>query len=256
MQNYWGEIAGIDRAMGKLRRRLRELGVADDTLLLYTSDNGANTPGSTGGLRGKKGALWEGGIRVPGLLEWPGRVKEPRVVTVPCGTVDILPTVLAAAGVDYPQAGRPLDGESLLPIIDGKATERTKPLGFWTYISRGKGMKSSNILQELEKADPTGTGGGMPPLSDDEKKAFAAKYPSEEFPGHAAWVDGRYKLHRLPKGKQGGDAFELYDLVDDANETNDLAGAQPERVKAMASTLEAWQRSVLHSLNGGDDDAP
>jgi arylsulfatase A-like enzyme len=199
--------------------------------------------------------LWEGGVRVPGLVEWPARIKQPRVIATPCGTVDILPTVLAAAGVDYPQAGRPLDGESLLPLLDGKAAERTKPLGFWSYRSRGKGMKSSDILRELEQADPQGTGAGQPAISPDEEQAFAARYPSEEFPDHAAWVDGRYKLHRLPGGK--GDAtYELYDLVADANETKDLAAAEPERVKTMAAALEAWQRSVLNSLNGGDDGAP
>lgn len=256
LQNYWGEITGIDRALGKLRRRLRELGVADDTLLLYTSDNGAAKPGSTGGLRGQKGSLWEGGLRVPGLVEWPARVKQPRVVAAPCGTVDILPTVLAAAGIDYPQAGRPLDGESLLPLIDGATDRRTKPLGFWTYPNRGKGMKSGDILRELKQADPAGTGAGLPPLSADEVQAFATKYPTAEFPGHAAWTDDRYKLHRIPQTQGNGDRFELYDLVADAAETNDLAAAQPERVKAMAAALEAWQRSVLNSLNGGDDGAP
>ncbi|MCL6451531.1 MAG: sulfatase-like hydrolase/transferase [Acetobacteraceae bacterium] len=71
---YYGEIVGIDRAMGRLRSELRKLGVADNTLLFFCSDNGATGPGSTGGLRGRKGSVWEGGLRVPGIIEWPARI--------------------------------------------------------------------------------------------------------------------------------------------------------------------------------------
>jgi len=255
MQHYWGEITGIDRAMAKLRRRLRELNLADDTLLLFTSDNGAAKPGSVGPLKGMKGSLWEGGIRVPALIEWPGRVKGPKVVSVPCGTVDILPTVLAAAGIAHPQPQRPLDGQSLLPLVDGTAEARTQPLGFWTYPNPGRGVRSSEVLRALAKADPEGTGAGLPPLADYEEAGFAAKYPVDEFPAHAVWVDGNYKLHCLPM-KSGVEQFQLYDLAADVGEKNDLAAEQPDRVKVMATALRTWQRSVLNSLNGGDYESP
>jgi arylsulfatase A-like enzyme len=254
LQNYWGEITGIDRAVGRLRNRLRELNLADDTLLWFTSDNGAAEPGSTGGLRGKKGTLWEGGIRVPAVLEWPARVKRPTVVDVPCGTVDILPTVLAAVGVEHPQPQRPRDGQDLWPIVDGSKPERTGPLGFWTYPNRGKPVRSAELLRALEQRTADGSAASLPLLDDDERAAFAARYPTDAFPGPATWIDGRYKLHRLPRANQT-DAFELYDLVADAQETQDLAASEPERMKKMATALEAWQRSVLHSLNGGDDGA-
>lgn len=245
MQNYWGEITGIDRAVGKLRARLRELKIADDTLLWYTSDNGAAKPGSTGGLRGMKGSNWEGGLRVPGLIEWPARIKLPVVVTTPCGTVDILPTVLAAAGIEHPEKSRPLDGQSLLPLLSGEAKDRTNPLGFWTYPNKGKPARSREELIAQEKADADGE--KRPPLTADEQQAFAAKYSSDELPGHAAWVDGRYKLHSL-----GGNSFELYDLIADPKEASDLASAEGDRVEKMKAALKAWQRSVLNSLNGGD----
>ncbi len=67
-------------------------------MLSYNSDSGAIAEGSTGGLRAKKGSIYEGGLRVPGLMEWPARLKQPRVVTIPCGTVDIYPTLIEIAG--------------------------------------------------------------------------------------------------------------------------------------------------------------
>jgi arylsulfatase A-like enzyme len=257
MQNYWGEITGIDRAMGRLRTRLRELGAADNTLLLFTSDNGAAKPGSTGGLRGVKGTNYEGGLREPGLIEWPARLKEPRVVTVPCGTVDILPTVLAAAGVSHPQADRPLDGQDVLPIVEGHAEGRAKGLGFWTYPIKGRGMKSSEILTALakEQAEEPSPKTPATELIDEDVELHSAKYPENSFPGHAAWVDGRYKLHWIPAANAAGGEAEiaLFDLESDREETNDLSQSDPERTAKMTAELRAWQESVLRSLNGADD---
>jgi arylsulfatase A-like enzyme len=257
MQNYWGEITGIDRAMGRLRSRLRELGVADNTLLLFTSDNGAHKPGSTGGLRGMKGTNYEGGLRVPGLVEWPARLKEHRVVTVPCGSVDILPTVLAAAGVRYPQADRPLDGQDILPFAEGKAEQRAKGLGFWTYPVAGRGMSSGPILTALrkEQADAPAAKSPTTALVDEDAELHAKKYPEDSFPGHAAWIDGRYKLHRLAgaKGAEGEGTIALYDLEADREEANDISKSEPERTAKMFAELAAWQKSVLASLNGADD---
>jgi arylsulfatase A-like enzyme len=82
-QHFYGEITGMDQALGNLRRELRELNIADDTLLWYTSDNGALPVGSAGGLRGRKSDLYEGGIRVPCMLEWPRRIREPRMSSIP-----------------------------------------------------------------------------------------------------------------------------------------------------------------------------
>ena len=98
-QNYYGEITAVDRSVGRLRAALRELKVADNTLLWYCSDNGgAAGPKSTGNLRGSKGTLWEGGLRVPGIVEWPARIAKPFISETPCSTLDIYPTVLEATG--------------------------------------------------------------------------------------------------------------------------------------------------------------
>jgi arylsulfatase A-like enzyme len=128
---YYGEILGIDRAMGRLRKRLRELNLADNTLLWFNSDNGPRGGGSTGGLRGAKGNIFEGGIRVPGLVEWPARITSGQSTDMPASTSDIFPTVCAAAGLTGPPPVQPLDGISLLPLFEGNMPQRPQPIGFW-----------------------------------------------------------------------------------------------------------------------------
>jgi arylsulfatase A-like enzyme len=122
------EIAGIDRAMGTLRKALRERGMAENTMLWFCSDNGR--PGTNTPLRGQKGGVYEGGIRVPGICEWPARVKPGRTPVLAV-TSDFYPTILAAAGIpmsdDKPQ---PIDGINLLPLLEGKMAERPGPIGF------------------------------------------------------------------------------------------------------------------------------
>ncbi len=94
--NHHGELVAMDRSIGTLRAGLRKLGVADNTLVWFCSDNGGLKGvghDSVGGLRGNKGSLWEGGIRVPGIIEWPSGIK-PRVTSHPASTMDILPTLV------------------------------------------------------------------------------------------------------------------------------------------------------------------
>lgn len=134
-QDYYGCIAALDQQMGRLRKKLAELGVADDTMLWYCSDNGpegnAKAPGRTNGLRGRKRSLYEGGVRVPGLLVWPEMIKAPRTTSMPCSTSDYFPTVVDALGDRLPDSqNRPYDGVSLLPLIKGNLSSRPKPIAF------------------------------------------------------------------------------------------------------------------------------
>jgi arylsulfatase A-like enzyme len=123
-----GEIAGVDRAMGTLRRGLRERGIAENTMLWFNSDNGS--PKGNGPLKGRKGGIEEGGIRVPGICEWPARVK-PGKTSIPVVTSDFYPTILEAVGIPMPKdKPLPLDGISLLSLLEGKMAERPSPIGF------------------------------------------------------------------------------------------------------------------------------
>jgi len=136
-QHYYACITALDEQVGRLRAKLTELQVASDTMLWFCSDNGpegnpapkGRSQGSAGGLRGRKRSLYEGGIRVPGLLVWPAQIPNPRETNLPCVTSDYFPTILEAVGA-APNSKRPYDGLSLYPLIEGRWDERPQPIGF------------------------------------------------------------------------------------------------------------------------------
>jgi arylsulfatase A-like enzyme len=122
-QNLWGEISGLDAAVGKLRDELKRLGIADNTLLWFVSDNGGISP--TSGIEVKGGI----GKRTIGLLEWPRKIPQPMRTDISVCHVDMYPTVLDIVGITM--AHQPVvDGISLLPLFEGKMETRPKPLGF------------------------------------------------------------------------------------------------------------------------------
>jgi arylsulfatase A-like enzyme len=137
-QHYYGCITALDEQMGRLRSELRELGISDDTMVWFCSDNGpegkdgksGRTRGSAGPLRGRKRSLFEGGVRVPGLLEWPARMNAGQATDIPCSTSDYFPTVMDVLGFRMEGQPEPVDGVSLLPLIEGTMTERPLPIGF------------------------------------------------------------------------------------------------------------------------------
>jgi arylsulfatase A-like enzyme len=247
--NFYGEITGMDRAFGKLRNELKTLGLTQNTILWYCSDNGGlRRVGTTGG-RAHKGSVYEGGLRVPALLEWPARFTKPSVTNVVCNTSDIYPTLLDIAGVKMDNQP-PLDGVSLLPLIDGKMESRPKPMGFWDYTIGGISTPSKKWMAELLKAQKQ----GKEPDNKERLRLNAAEikkqYPIDTFPGHSAWLDWPYKLHRIQK--KGPIKFELYNLADDPMEAKDLLNELPDKVEAMKKPLNDWLVSVVRSLNGRD----
>jgi arylsulfatase A-like enzyme len=130
--NHYGELVAMDRSIGALRKSLRELDIADNTLLVFCSDNGGLpgiTPETVGGLRGNKGSVYEGGLRVPGIIEWPAVVK-PRITHFPACTMDLFPTVADVLGLPDDVFVRPLDGISLQPLLSGEIRERRRPIPF------------------------------------------------------------------------------------------------------------------------------
>ena len=136
---YLGATSGLDESIGRVRRLLTEYGVYDNTLLWFSSDNGPENrgPGSSGGLRGRKGQLFEGGIRVPGIIEWPALIRENRVTSVPVVTSDLLPTVADIVGVNLP-SNIHFDGLSILPLLQNKTDKRGENINFAFHILKGQ----------------------------------------------------------------------------------------------------------------------
>lgn len=119
-KNYAGLVISLDDNVGKILQEIDKAGIKDNTIVIYTNDNGGQT--MTGAdnfpLKGKKGSLWEGGVRVPFSVRWPGKIKPGSVVDEPVISLDILPTVVEAAGEKTPDSWK-LDGRSFLPLATG-----------------------------------------------------------------------------------------------------------------------------------------
>jgi arylsulfatase A-like enzyme len=141
----------------------------------------------------------------------------------------------------------PLDGVSLLPVIEGTAKQRGKPMGFWDYPAPGRGVRSTELLNAQRQAE--GQGGAA---EEEPVWKITKQYSDETLSGHAAWISGDYKLHRIANGQGNSVKYELYNLAEDTNETTDIADDHPDLVAKLKAELDTWQKSVIGSLNGDD----
>ncbi|MFN3153390.1 sulfatase-like hydrolase/transferase [Bremerella sp.] len=217
---YYANVTNMDRAVGSLMETLDKLGLADSTLVLFTSDNGPETlnrygnawrsHGSPGPLRGMKLHIYEGGIRVPGIARFPGKLEAGTESDVPVCSLDILPTFCELAGAKVP-ADAKLDGTSLVGLINGEPVQRSKPL-FWHYYRAYHDAKVA--------------------VRDGDWKLVALWDQGEVKPG-AAYQKGDYSKIRDAKFK----TFELYNLTEDIAETNDVSANHPEIVSKLKKAL-------------------
>ena len=205
MRQYLGDVYQIDSNVGRVLKTLDELGLRENTIVVFSSDHGPapvvlgkqgttkysnNMLGYAGEFRGGKHEQYEGGTRVPFIIRWPDKVSAGRVDTQSvCSFIDWMPTLCAIAGVD--ELPKVIDGEDISDIWFGSDHERTKPL-FW-------------------KTSAPGSTPGM--------------------------REGKWKLHLTRK--QRGDP-ELYDLSIDPSESNNVAGQNPDVVKALSRKIKAW----------------
>ncbi len=125
---YYAELIEMDRAMGQLRSGLREMGLAENTLIWWCSDNGGVKAYQNQPLRGTKFTIWEGGVRVPGIIEWPAQIPKGSVTEVPVSSMDFVPTVAGILGIQDVKSTGPLDGIDIRELFSGKMKERPKPL--------------------------------------------------------------------------------------------------------------------------------
>jgi arylsulfatase A-like enzyme len=188
-RSYYGCITALDEQVGRL-----VASAGPETVIWFCSDNGPEgqakkAPGSAAPFRGRKRSLYEGGVRVPAIVRWPGQVEAGTSTSLPLVTSDYLPTILTALDIDLP-ADRELDGMDVLPLLRSGAERRGKPIGF-----------------AMRKA--------------------------------ASWVTDQHKLIT----RDGGETYELFDLLADPGERNDIAAEHPELVASMRGELGRWQRS-------------
>jgi arylsulfatase A len=201
---YAAMIESLDDGIGRILAKLDEWKLADDTIVIFTSDNGGlatlegpNTPSTSNApLREGKGFLYEGGIRVPLIVRWPAGVKAGQATDQIACSVDLLPTLAELCGVKLPTA---VDGASLAPVLLGKGEVKREAI-YWHYP---------------HYANQGGRPGGA---------VRAGDWKMIEF----------YETGRR----------ELFDLKNDARESRNLAAQQPERLKELAAKLDAWRKTV------------
>jgi len=216
---YYGNVTQLDHAVGIVLDALDAEGLAEDTLVFFKSDNGPartryHNAGVTGGLRAHKGHLYEGGIRVPGIVRWPGRVAPGSLSDEPVSGVDWLPTVCEIVGIE-PPTDRAIDGVSVLQVLEGGAAPREKPL-YWQFLRFRPHVAIRSgpwkMLASLDGPDPT-----TAVLS--ETNALLIK--------EAGLVD-----------------FELYHLGEDPEESVELSGREPEKFAELKAELERFHAEV------------
>jgi len=246
---YGDAIRELDFSIGQVLDKLKQLGLDDNTMVIFTSDNGPWFGGSSGGLRGMKMKTWEGGIRVPMLAHWPGKIPAGLVNKAPIGSIDIFPTILAAAGVPIPD-DRVIDGKDIWPVLTSPTAQSPHEALFTMY-----------------RADLAAVRSG--------KWKLHVRAPIMGFQGSAVnWIDPRrpdgitiiapYEQPTAYPGLIGGDGpktMMLFDIESDPAEQHDLSRQHPDVVKrlqklydnmaAQIPALPPFKRTKLKRITGG-----
>ncbi|MFL2869257.1 MAG: sulfatase [Pirellulaceae bacterium] len=249
LRERYAEITAMDRSIGELRSWLDEQNLRENTMLWYCGDNG--TPGDgivTSPYRGQKGTMYDGGIRVPAVMEWPKGFDQPGIISANTVTSDILPTLCRITGIPLPE--RPLDGIDLWPILTQEQKVRNSPIGFWSFSASQVDRDSPYIKSDLQI--------GTTPLVKKMKGIYTRNFSNfihseitaTNFQGPRVWLSDEYKL--VVHEQDTGRLVELFDIHNDPAESANIASERPDVLKRMLSELESWQASVLTSLTGED----
>ena len=214
---YSGTIDNTDRAISRVVEKLKTMGVRENTLIIYASDNGSYRDDRTGNLRGRKGSNWDGGIRVPGIFSWPEVIRKNRAVKEPAGLVDVLPTLCGLLHLEVPQ-DRAIDGSDLSPLLKGEINrfQRHQPM-FW----------------HLQKSRP------MVAMRDGDFSLVAN-------PDYEISQSNMFQESWIPRVKNGGyQDFQLFDLNKDPGQTQNIASDNPELLKKLKAKLLKINQSIM-----------
>ena len=225
---YAAMIENLDTNLGRVLDALAEEGIADDTLVLFTSDNGGlataeGSPTCNAPLAEGKGWLNEGGHRVCQIARWPGRAEAGRTCDVPVVSTDVYPTFLDAAGLD-PDPQQHVDGVSMLPLLE-----------------EGDGDAAGSRRIDTRGSGGSGVSGGFRGPGD--RDAIYWHYPHYSNQGGTpgcTMVSGGYKLIEYFEDGR----LELYDLENDTSESRDVSKDQPEKCRDLHAKLVAWRGEV------------
>ncbi len=196
----------LDDCAGRLLDALEQMGIEDNTIVVFTSDNGSYTPDLNGELRGQKGNVYEGGLKVPYLFKWSGKIKAGSTSDERITHIDLYPTFLDLAGVARPEA-HPLDGVSLAPLLTGKADALSDRSIVCYYPKYGQ---------------------------------YNEKSKTWKYPWRNVLFDGDYKLREVVEYG----TYELYNLKEDPKEEHDLSTSHPEKRQQLIQKLRRWEEDV------------
>jgi len=216
MPTYFANVENMDLAAGRLLKHLDEAGLSDNTIVLFYSDNGSRQHLDNVPLRGEKADLWDGGMRVPAVIRWPGHVKAGTICREPAGGVDILPTFCEIAGIQQPK-DRKIDGTSLLPLFSSGKIERKVPLFWFLYKSApAVAIRDGdwNLVGYINKPESRLAHGITPAAMEYIKNA---------------------KLEK----------FELYNIREDIGQTKNLAKEKPEILEKLQKKMTDLYNEVV-----------
>jgi arylsulfatase A len=236
---YYGCIENMDLAVGRLLEYLEKEELEDHTLVIYTSDNGSAVLASNDPLRGRKAFNYEGGIRVPFLVRWPGNIPAGKVSEVPGSFPDVLPTLASVCGAGLPE-DRILDGQDLSEVLLGlsQEMEREKPIFFFRYFHDPVCMLREGRWVLLGYQD------SIPPyVRAYDQRALANLKPDPGEPRWAQW--GFQESHMEYLQTAVPQKFELYDLEADISQRNDLSELHPERVRSMKDRMLSLRTEMI-----------
>ncbi|MDP7274445.1 MAG: sulfatase-like hydrolase/transferase, partial [Planctomycetaceae bacterium] len=268
---YSGTIDNTDRAIHRLLKKLKHSGALENTIIIYTSDHGSFRPDRNGGLRGNKGSLFEGGIRTPGIVYWPKRIKGGRIEDTPAGAVDLLPTICGLVGIEKPK-GVHLDGADLSPLLAGRSADfkRHQPLTWHSPTSQPiavirEGKYSLVGYRNMEYPRDQDTIRAVM----DEMRVILEKKLDRKLTRSELWhkaynseiktpewnrLRGKFVtlntfqeawIPLIKKGSGGITRFELYDLSTDPGQKHNIAQRFPETTNRLKEQVLAINAGVL-----------
>ncbi len=222
---YAAMIESVDESVGRINSTLRKLGLSENTLLIFFSDNGGHgTFTCQKPLRGGKGMYYEGGIRVPMFVHWPGRVDEGTECNLPVISTDFYPTIVELAGAKAP-VNYPLDGRSIVPLMTGE-NQMDREAIFWhfpAYLQSYEGLRDES-RDTLFRTRPV---------------SVIRKGDWKLLMFHEEWI--------LDGGKERIDSngsLELYNLIQDPGETMNLSDIEIKKRNELLKDLLEWQQSI------------